>query len=198
MSGRPQFDEASVINAAMHVFWCHGYAASSIDQLTTAMGLSRSSLYKRFGDKEGLFQEVLTTYTERVLRRMKAVEGPTKRQQLEALLLEFFPKVSNPPRPPGCMLVRSCAEMADLPAAGRTVALDGLTKQRAIFSDILREAAKSGELAPKADLNGLVWHYLSTLQAIMTLPQAGATMDELRKVVDLGMLAWPRVRPLKI
>ncbi|WP_229002314.1 MULTISPECIES: TetR family transcriptional regulator [Rhizobium/Agrobacterium group] len=31
-----------------------GYAAASIDELTAAMGLSRSSLYNRFCDEEGL------------------------------------------------------------------------------------------------------------------------------------------------
>jgi AcrR family transcriptional regulator len=191
MSGKPQFDEASVIHAAMQVFWRHGYAAASIDQLTTAMGLSRSSLYKRFGDKEGLFQEVLSVYAARVLRRMTAVEGQTRRQQLKALLLDFLPKATTPPRPPGCLLVRSCAEMADLPEAGRTLALEGLAQQRAIFHAILQEAIKTGELAPTADLSALSWHFLGLLQAIMTLPQAGATVEDLRRLVDLGLSAWP-------
>ena len=37
MSGKPQFDDDAVINSAMDVFWRHGYAASSIDQLATAI-----------------------------------------------------------------------------------------------------------------------------------------------------------------
>src|ERR1700709_311625 len=92
MSGKPQFDDDAVIDSAMDVFWRHGYAASSIDQLTTAMGLSRSSMYKRFRDKDGLFQEVLSSYAERVVRRMSAVRGATRRHQHEALLQEFLPK----------------------------------------------------------------------------------------------------------
>ncbi|CAO3427535.1 TetR/AcrR family transcriptional regulator [Azospirillum endophyticum] len=195
MSGKPQFDDASVIDAAMEVFWRHGYPASSIDQLTTAMGISRSSLYKRFGDKEGLFREVLSAYAERVLRRMDAVQAPTKRDQLKVLLLEFFPERASRPRPPGCLLVRSCAEMADLPAAGRMVALDGLARQRGLFGMILHEAVARGELTQEADIDALSWHFLGVLQAIMTLPQAGATADMVRKVVDLGMSVWPAIRP---
>ena len=193
MSGKAQFDDDAVINSAMDVFWRHGYAASSIDQLTTAMGLSRSSMYKRFQDKDGLFQEVLATYTERALRRMSAVRGDTRRQQLEALLHEFLPKRGKTARPAGCMLARSCAEMADLPAAGQLVAQQGLARQRAILSEILREAVASGELAAAADIEGLAWHYLGALQAIMNLPQAGATAGELRRIVEFAMLAWPLV-----
>ncbi|EJN15662.1 transcriptional regulator [Bradyrhizobium sp. YR681] len=191
MSGKPQFDDDTVIHSAMEIFWRHGYAASSIDQLTTAMGLSRSSMYKRFRDKDGLFQEVLSTYTKRVLKRMGAVQAGTKRQQLEALFHEFLPREGKSARPPGCMLARSCMEMADLPPASQAVAREGVSGQRAILSKILRDAVASGELAPNSDIAGLSWHFLGVLQAMMNLPQAGAASGELRRMIDLAMLAWP-------
>jgi AcrR family transcriptional regulator len=191
MSGKPQFDDSSVIKAAMEIFWRHGYAASSIDQLTTAMGLSRSSVYKRFRDKDGLFQEVLSTYAQRVLTRMNGVRGVTKRQQLEALLHEFLPTDGKSTRPAGCLLARSCTEMVDLPPASQAVAREGLMSQRAVLSKILQEAVASGELAPGSDIEGLSWHFLGALHATMNLPQAGATSGELRRVVELAMLAWP-------
>jgi AcrR family transcriptional regulator len=191
MSGKPQFDDSAVINAAMKVFWRHGYSASSIDELSTTMGLSRSSIYKRFGDKDGLFQEVLSTYAERVSKRMSAVQAGTKREQLEALFHEFLPSDGKTARPAGCMLARSCTEMADLPPASQAVAREGLMSQRTILSRILREAVASGELAPSSDIDGLSWHFLGVLHATMNLPQAGATSGELRRAVELAMLAWP-------
>jgi AcrR family transcriptional regulator len=191
MSGKPQFDETAVIAAAMDVFWRHGFAASSINQLTAATGLSRSSLYQRFTDKDGLFREVLSTYTDRVLRRMEAVQADIKRTQLEALLLEFIPNEAGSSRPAGCLLSRSCAEMADLPAPSQAVVREGLTRQRAVIVDILCEAVDRGELPRKTNIEGLAWHYLGALQAIMNLPQVGATAIQLRCVVDLAMIAWP-------
>jgi len=198
MSGKPQFDEPAVIAAAMEVFWRHGYAASSINQLTTATGLSRSSLYQRFTDKDGLFQEVLLAYTERVLRRMRAVQGKTKGEQLEALLLDFLWKEAMRTRPPGCLLTRSCAEMVDLPASSQAVAQDSLTRQRTVFVDILQAAVACAELPATVDIDALAWYYLGVLQAIMNLPQAGATAIELRRVINLAMLAWPSLRSCNI
>jgi TetR/AcrR family transcriptional regulator, copper-responsive repressor len=194
MSGKPQFDEATVVAAAMDVFWRHGFAASSINQLTAATGLSRSSLYQRFADKDGLFQEVLSTYADRVLRRMEAIRADTKRTQLEALLREFIPNEASSSRPAGCLLARSCAEMADLPAPSQAVVREGLTRQRTVIVRILCEAADRGELPRKANIEGLAWYYLGTLQAIMNLPQAGATAIQLRCVVDLAMMAWPVIQ----
>ncbi len=192
MSGKQQFDDAIVINAAMIVFWRRGFAAASIDELTAAMGLSRSSLYKRFGDKEGLYQEVLATYNDRVLRRMALVEAETRRAQIEALLLEFIPNGVANEKPSGCMLVKACVEIAELPPSGRAVAFEGIEGQRAILRGILTAAISNGELSPSTDVEALVWHFLGVLQAIMNLPQVGATVYDLRRMVASAMLAWPR------
>ncbi|MBA1344463.1 MULTISPECIES: hypothetical protein [Rhizobium] len=49
----------------------------------------------------------------------------------------------------------------------------------------------NGELPSAADIDGLAWHFLGVLQAAMNLPQAGASGLVLRRVIDLGMSAWP-------
>ena len=132
MSGKPQFDEAAVIAAAMGVFWRHGFAAASISDLTEATGLSRSSLYQRFHDKDGLFQEALAAYTERVLRRMNAAKADTARGRLEALLRAYLPDGSS--RPAGCLIARSCAEIPELSAQGQAAALAGARREREILA----------------------------------------------------------------
>jgi AcrR family transcriptional regulator len=191
MSRKPQYDEAAVIDAAVDVFWRHGYSAASINELIAATGLSRSSLYQRFRDKDGLFREALSSYTDRVLRRMNAIQADTARGRLDAMLRQFLPKEVRTKRPSGCLLARCCAEMADLPLAGKSVALAGLTQQHAIIEGILRDAVSGGELTRDADIAALAWYYLGILQAILNLPQAGATPDGLRCMADIAMSSWP-------
>ena len=63
-AGRPRaFDRAEALEAAMRVFWQHGYDGASLTELTEAMGISRPSLYAAFGDKAELFRETLTCYS---------------------------------------------------------------------------------------------------------------------------------------
>ncbi|HRV92857.1 MAG TPA: helix-turn-helix domain-containing protein, partial [Anaerolineae bacterium] len=54
-----EFDENEVLDKAMDLFWQKGYEATSIQELLTAMGISRGSLYDAFGDKHALFLAVL-------------------------------------------------------------------------------------------------------------------------------------------
>ena len=194
MSGKPQYDEPAVLAAAIEVFWRHGYAATSINELTAATGLSRSSLYQRFQDKDGLFLEALASYTERVLRRMEGVQAVTARARLEALLREFVPAEGKSRRPAGCLLARSCAELPVLSEAGQSAARAGVKRQKAIVEGILRSAAANGELAADADVEALAWYYLGVVQAILNLPQAGASRAALQRMADVAMSAWPAPR----
>ncbi len=61
--GRPRrFREEDALDAAMRVFWQKGYEGTSLDDLTKAMKINRSSLYSTFGDKEALFRRVMEQY----------------------------------------------------------------------------------------------------------------------------------------
>lgn len=189
MSGKPQYDESAVIDAALKAFWRHGYAATSINVLTEATGLSRSSLYQRFRDKDGLFQISLATYTDRLLCRMRSYTDGSVRTRLEALLRGLLPTESR--RPPGCLLARSCAELVDLPAAGQKATLLGMSQQRDLLEGLLREAIAAGELRADADVAALTWYFLGVMQTIVNLPQAGASRSELDRMIAVVMLAWP-------
>jgi AcrR family transcriptional regulator len=188
MSGKPQFDEAAVIAAATEVFRRHGYAAAAISDLTAATGLSRSSLYQRFHDKDGLFQEALSAYTQRVLRRMNSAKAATARGRLEALLRAFLPDGS--PRS-ACLIARSCADLQELSAKSKAATLAGAAHQREILAGLLREGVAAGELAEDADIDAMAWHYLGVLQAELNFAQTGADRGALDRMIDVAMSAWP-------
>lgn len=191
MTGKPQFDEAAALAATINVFWHHGYAAASISDLIEATGLSRSSIYQRFGDKDGMFIEALGAYTERVLRRMSVRRADSARGQVEALLRDFLLAESASERPAGCLIARSCIEAADLTDAGRAAALKASAQQREIILDVLHAGVRNQELTFEADLEALAWFYFGTLQAVVNLPTFGATREALDSMINIAMSAWP-------
>lgn len=58
--GRPRsFDEQKVVASAAELFVQFGYEATSVDDLVTATGLHRGSLYQAFGSKRTIFLAAL-------------------------------------------------------------------------------------------------------------------------------------------
>lgn len=63
--GRPRtFDEDDALMAAMNAFWTKGYAATSMKDLTAAMGISGPSIYSAFGDKRELYLKTIDRYAD--------------------------------------------------------------------------------------------------------------------------------------
>ena len=64
--GRPRsFDREAALTEATRLFWRKGYAATSVSDLTDAMGIGSPSLYAAFGSKEELYAEALHHFGER-------------------------------------------------------------------------------------------------------------------------------------
>src|ERR1700739_845723 len=60
---RPRnFSREGVLEKALPVFWKHGFADASLQDLETATGVNKSGLYSEFSGKEELFLESLRFY----------------------------------------------------------------------------------------------------------------------------------------
>src|SRR4030088_495653 len=71
----------------MHVFWQKGFEGSSLNDLTTAMGIQPTSLYVAFGNKQALFEQALARYLAGPVAFMHgALEEPTAYAAAERIL----------------------------------------------------------------------------------------------------------------
>ncbi|WP_406260816.1 TetR/AcrR family transcriptional regulator [Actinacidiphila glaucinigra] len=87
MAGRRQFDEQHTLGRILDVFWNQGYGATSMQDLATASGVQRGSLYNAYRDKETLFLRVFQDYADTFVAEAAAtLDQPDVRQALE----DFF------------------------------------------------------------------------------------------------------------
>lgn len=158
---RPQeFDASIARDAALRLFWKQGYQATSLSELTEAMGISRSSFYASFVDKRGLFRDCLDLFAERTLAWMTQASGTQGPLQS----LERFFLLDPAPRAPGepgwgCLLVNTTLEMASVDEALCAHASDHLTRIEQQMARTLREAGYDPKTAD--DYAGLLMLLLS-------------------------------------
>lgn len=108
--GRPRaFDEEEALCHAMQVFRAHGYAATSLDDLTRAMRISRSSFYATFGCKHDVLMAALEIYSRQTAERLAAVPETPGLPRARALLLHLVEPAGDPG---GCLLLNTVAELA--------------------------------------------------------------------------------------
>ena len=87
MAGRRQFDEQYTLGRILDVFWNQGYGATSMQDLATASGVQRGSLYNAYRDKETLFLRVFRDYADAFVAEAAAtLDQPDVRRALE----DFF------------------------------------------------------------------------------------------------------------
>ncbi|MGY2046866.1 TetR/AcrR family transcriptional regulator [Methylobacterium sp. JK268] len=190
--GRPRsFDTDKALDAAMEVFWRHGYDGASLAMLTQAMGIRPPSLYAAFGSKEGLLKAALDRYAERRSQHMGYVlAAPTAREVAERFLSSIAESHTDPANPPGCLLVQGGLACG---AGSENIPFE-LAARRAQTETELRDrfarALQDGDLPADSDPAALA-RFLSTVASGMgVLASSGADRDALREVARVSLSAF--------
>lgn len=191
--GRPRsFDRAAALKAAMQVFWQRGYEATSLSDLTRAMGINAPSLYAAFDCKEALFGEALQLYqdTEGAEPQRLLQESRTAKQGFAAMLRYHAADYVNPQHPPGCMAV--LAAIVGAPENKTVRALMSETRRNAIdaLAARIRRGIAEGDVPKGADAAAMAGFYTTLMQGMSIQARDGATKKQLLATVEAAMAAW--------
>ena len=191
--GRPRaFDREAALSKAMRLFWQKGFEATSLADLTAAMGIASPSLYAAFGSKEALFVEALNHYGATYACGWKNfLEAATARDAVQAWLMDSaaFLTGSTDDVPLGCM-----ATLSVIGAAGHQELCEqtraARAAPRALVRTRLEQGAANGEIPASVDLDALA-RFVQVVQNGMSLhARDGASRAELEAVVKLAMRSW--------
>jgi AcrR family transcriptional regulator len=192
--GRPRsFQETEALDAAMRVFWEKGYEGASLDDLTTAMGINRSSLYATFGDKASLFQSVIAHYAEGPVAYMQeALKKPTAREVVETLFRETVKVLADTTHPRGCLLIQGGMACG----AGAEQVQGSLTKWRnrglQQLQKRFKRARTEGDLPQDVNPNDLARYVSVVLNGLGIQAVNGATAAELERAAELALRSMPQ------
>lgn len=109
------FDKDEMIEKAKQLFWKKGYEGTSMEELVTTLGISRSSLYDTFGDKHQLYCETLSSYAKENVYTL-AEQAKTAADPLQFIKDVFeivMQQVKKDSEKKGCYVVNSIVEFAN-------------------------------------------------------------------------------------
>ncbi|MEU1303078.1 TetR/AcrR family transcriptional regulator [Streptomyces shenzhenensis] len=191
--GRPRgFDADKALEQAMRVFWGQGYEGASLTDLTNAMGISRTSMYAAFGNKEDLFQQALQRYTDGPAAYVpRALAEPTARQVATAFLSGSVQATTRPDSPAGCLGVQGSLAAGEPGRSARDTLAAWRNSGIALLEERFQRAVDEGDLPAGTD-PGLLARYLMTVaNGIAVQAAGGAARADLHMVADVALRQWP-------
>ena len=192
-TGRPRsFDRASALSAAMLVFWKQGYEATSVVDLTSAMGISAPSLYAAYGDKKHLFLEAVQLYAGDPAALHRVLEdAPSAAVAMRTFLTAATITYTGKATPPGCLLASATASVSQ----ASTDVQEAVTQVRRHIMDCLKTRIArdigNGTLPADTNAEALSGGVMAIAQGLSVLARDGLRRPALLAIAEAYLRSWP-------
>ncbi len=185
MPWQKQFDVDVALERAMHVFWRHGYDATSVKDLGLAMGIHPGSLYPTYGNKHALFIRALRHYEAWFLARFDDyARDNTPRDAILAVFKNIAREALTEPDNPGCLLANTTLELARHDADVAAIVAEGLEKTERFFRTRILAGQSAGNIAADVDAVHTARVLLGLLNGLRILARGRPEPAVLNAVVD--------------
>ncbi len=189
--GRPRaFDCDAVLETVLEMFWEKGFAATSLDDISAATGVSRPSLAGAFGDKQAIYIKAMERYQDNIKAQLDTVltcNGCA--DSMRGIINRYFDIMiraytGEAEHPLGCAFM--CTALNEAPQHESILemlrgTIEGFDRR---FEDFFTLAKEKGFLRPEADPKILTQIISGLTSTLLVRARAGASPDELKKITD--------------
>jgi TetR/AcrR family transcriptional regulator, transcriptional repressor for nem operon len=184
-----EFDETTVLEAAMNCFWAQGFEQTSVRDLAERMGITGASLYNAFGDKRSLYRQAFIHYLAQTVRdRVARLEKLPSALAIRTFFDEIIERSVDDEQRRGCMLVNAALELAPYDPEFQKLVAEEMAFIEAFFRRCLEAGQKEGSIADTRPADELAKLLLSVLLGIRVLARTRPQREVLEGAAN-GVLA---------
>ncbi|MDQ7018278.1 MAG: TetR/AcrR family transcriptional regulator [Robiginitomaculum sp.] len=191
MARPSKFNRDQAVEFAMNAFWKEGYEANSVKALSEKLGITRSSFYNAFGDREQLFDEALALYMRG--SPDKALKEAVPGIPIKSLFTETFRTICKvraaDPEGRGCLVVNGVAELCGTHATLGPKLQAAMLANVKRFETLLQQGVANGELAPDTDVHTLALAVKNLLVGLNVLSKLIHDEEELWRTASTTLRA---------
>jgi len=173
-----EFNEATVLEAAMNRFWAQGFGQTSVRDLAEQMGITGASIYNAFGDKRSLYRQAFAHYLAQTVRdRVARLENLPPLKAIRSFFDEIIDRSVDDEQRRGCMLVNAALELAPYdPEFEKLVAAEMIFIE-AFFRRCVEAGQQEGLIASVRPADELAKMLLSVLIGVRVLARTRPQRD---------------------
>ncbi|MFD1957555.1 TetR/AcrR family transcriptional regulator [Paenibacillus thailandensis] len=169
-----EFDKEEALHAAIRVFWEKGFEAASLNDLTSAMGIQRPSLYLAFGDKEQLFEHALRKYTQWHASnvRSKLNSKSSVRDAFYSYFTDLVDEAYQGKVSLGCFCINTMVELAPKNEKFAIITREHQMYLAVLFQETIERGIQTGELNNETNAKALAQSLVVSLIGITVMLKA--------------------------
>lgn len=188
LTARGAKTRARIVTAAADLMYIRGVAATTLDDVIAATGVSKSQLYHHFAGKDALVRAVIDLTGQRVIERERDALGRVSTisglrrwrdalVQNNALLHGAY----------GCALGSLASEVSDQDDVARRALSQLFIEWQELLADVLRRLRDSGALPPEVSIDQLATGLIGALQGGYLLAQTAREVTPMATSLDMAL-----------
>lgn len=190
MARKKEYDREEVLVAALEVFWKNGYKATSMAHIVQATNLNTASLYKEFGDKEGLFREALEYYRDNILsHRLQILVDSPDLNGVRRFLKSVMTGAASPEYK-GCLMMNHLAQKFNISDQAASLIDEFREHVESLLATALQNAQTSGDIPASKEPEKLASFIMSSVHGMVLY---GRYQDRKSHITDLFEFIWQAV-----
>lgn len=184
MGRSKEFEEDTVLQKAMEVFWKQGYEKTSMSDLVEHMGIHRKSIYDTFGDKHALYLRVIDHYGE--FSTAKFMSEILKAKTSYQAIRNIFEYVieGNDDKHYGCLFVNATTEFGPWDQDVLEKTENAFRSAENVISEIIKKGQENGEFSEKYNNELLAEILHNALMGLRVLVKTSESKEKMHKIAD--------------
>ncbi len=189
MARTKDFDENEVLTRAMNLFWSRGYNATSMEDLVSGLGISRSSLYDTYTDKHSLFVKALENYQHISFTKIQEIAGQpgSAKEKLTNLIELATGDLLADKQKKGCFMVNASVEVAPHDKEVNKLVCKNDRQMEEIFYQVIQQGQQTGEIKNPQDAKTLAKFLFNTVKGLQVTAKSISDKAAFDEIIALAI-----------